>query len=236
MCVSMKGSSWFPDHHIKFRTCLVVLCKHDTHAFRSGMFKKLMYECKHRMVSCMQLRVQLQAQTGYRLPKHTISLATPLTKLKLALAVLSLIYACYDALRRSKRHVQVGCTAKVSGVSRLVGVQRAVQNNGNMKSEPKIPGCEESPIRAFFLLNYLLLSWLLWWTDLLVLFFVRVASHRLRSALASALDSAKYVAKAQPCCPPRVPSPKNVVPMLSCNAHGIRYPAWAWPSTSNWHP
>ena len=47
-------------------------------------------------------------------------------------------------------HVQVGHAVKVSGVSRLVGVQRAVQNNGNMKSEPKIPGCKESPIRAFY--------------------------------------------------------------------------------------
>ena len=46
----------------------------------------------------------------------------------------------YDASRRSKlikRHVQVGHTAQVSGVSRLVGVQRALQNNGNVKSEPK---------------------------------------------------------------------------------------------------
>ena len=47
-------------------------------------------------------------------------------------------------------HVQVGHAVKVSGISCLVGVQRAVQNNGNMKSEPKIPGCEESPIRAFY--------------------------------------------------------------------------------------
>ena len=39
----------------------------------------------------------------------------------------------------------------------------------------------------------LLLSWLLWWTDLLVLFFVRVTNRRLRSALTSALDSAKNV-------------------------------------------
>ena len=46
----------------------------------------------------------------------------------------------------------------------------------------------------FFLLLFLL-SWLLLWTDLLVLFFVRVTSHRLRSALASAPDSAKYI-----CC------------------------------------
>ena len=34
----------------------------------------------------------------------------------------------YDASHRSKHHVQVGCAAKVSGVSRL--------------------GCEESPVHA----------------------------------------------------------------------------------------
>ena len=56
----------------------------------------------------------------------------------------------YDASHCSKHHVQVGCMAKVSGVSRLVGVQRAVKNNGNMKSEPKIPGCEQSPVHAFY--------------------------------------------------------------------------------------
>ena len=33
--------------------------------------------------------------------------------------------------------MQVGRAALVSGVSRLVEVQRAVQNNGNVKSEPK---------------------------------------------------------------------------------------------------
>ena len=56
----------------------------------------------------------------------------------------------YDASRRSKRHVQVERAAKVSGVAHLLGVQRAVQNNGDMKSEPKIPGCEESPVCAFY--------------------------------------------------------------------------------------
>ena len=56
----------------------------------------------------------------------------------------------YDASCCSKRHVQVGCAAKMSGISRLVGVQRAVQNNGKMKSEPKIPDYEDSPVRAFY--------------------------------------------------------------------------------------
>ena len=49
-----------------------------------------------------------------------------------------------------------------------------------------------STVELFLLL--FLLSWLLQWTaDLLVLFFVGIASRRLRSALASALDSAKCI-------------------------------------------
>ena len=36
------------------------------------------------------------------------------------------------------------------GVALLVGVQRTVQNNGNVKSEPKYLACEESPVRAFY--------------------------------------------------------------------------------------
>ena len=45
----------------------------------------------------------------------------------------------YDASRRSrsKHHARIGRAALVSGVARLVGVQRAVQNNRNVKSEPK---------------------------------------------------------------------------------------------------
>ena len=35
-------------------------------------------------------------------------------------------------------------------VFRLVGVQRAVHNNGNVKSEPKYLACEEPPARAFY--------------------------------------------------------------------------------------
>ena len=44
----------------------------------------------------------------------------------------------------------MGRAAQVSGVARLVGVQRTVQNNGNVKSEPKYLACEQSPIRAFY--------------------------------------------------------------------------------------
>ena len=48
-----------------------------------------------------------------------------------------------------------------------------------------------STVKLFLVL--FLVSWLLPWTDLLVLFFVRIASRRLRSALVSALDFAKYI-------------------------------------------
>ena len=58
----------------------------------------------------------------------------------------------HDASRRSKRHARIGHAAQVSGVARLdlVGAQRTVQNNGNVKSEPKYLACEQSPIRAFY--------------------------------------------------------------------------------------
>ena len=65
-------------------------------------------------------------------------------------------------------------------VARLVGVRRAVQNNGNVKREPKYRRISST---CFLLLNFFLFSWLLRWTDLLILFFVRVASRRLRSAI-----------------------------------------------------
>ena len=75
----------------------------------------------------------------------------------------------------------------------IVGAQRTVQNNGNVKSEPKYLACEESPVRAFYCWTLSCSLLALLWTDLFVFFFVRVASRRLRSVLASALDSAKYV-------------------------------------------
>ena len=56
----------------------------------------------------------------------------------------------YDASHHAKHHAWMGRAAQVSGVARLVGVQRTVQNNNNVKSEPKYLACEESPIRAFY--------------------------------------------------------------------------------------
>ena len=41
------------------------------------------------------------------------------------------------------------CRCQVSGIAQLVGVQRAVQNNGNVKSEPKYLACEESLAHPF---------------------------------------------------------------------------------------
>ena len=53
----------------------------------------------------------------------------------------------YDASRHSKCHAaRMGCAAQVSGVARLVGVQRTVQKNGNVKNEAEYLACEEPPI------------------------------------------------------------------------------------------
>ena len=60
----------------------------------------------------------------------------------------------YDASCRSKCHARMGRAAQVSGVPRLVGVQRTVQNNSSVKSEPKYLACEESPIHAFYCQNF----------------------------------------------------------------------------------
>ena len=53
-------------------------------------------------------------------------------------------YACVRCLPR------MGRAAQMSGVTRLVGVQRTVQKQDNVKSEPKYLTFEESPIRAFY--------------------------------------------------------------------------------------
>ena len=71
------------------------------------------------------------------------------------------------------------------------------------------------------------LSLLLWWADFFA-FFLTVASRRLHSPLIYAPGSANtYVVKGQPHCPPRPPSPRNVIPMSSYNAR-LQYPARAW--------
>ena len=63
----------------------------------------------------------------------------------------------------------MGRAVLVPGIARLVGVQRTVQKNGNMKSEPKYLACEESPIRVLSTFELVLvlpsLYWLLRWAD-----------------------------------------------------------------------
>ena len=118
--------------------------------------------------------------------------------------------------------------AGVRRCSRLVGVQRIVQNNSNVKSEPKYLAYEESSIRAFnfFFFFCRSLGFLGFFSSLLL--FLRVGSCRLRSALVYVLCSANmYAVKGQLCCPPRPLSARNVVSTWLCNAR-IRYPAWAW--------
>ena len=137
----------------------------------------------------------------------------------------------YGASHRSKRHAWMGCAVQVSGIAHLVGVQRAIQNKGNVKSEPKYLACEESLVRAFYCWTFSCsLLALLGFHGGLTSWFYRVTSHQVRSALTSALDSAKYV-----CCEgPAVlfslssVAKKNVILTL-CSAHVIWYPAWAWP-------
>ena len=112
----------------------------------------------------------------------------------------------------------------------IVGVQRTVQNNGNVKSEPKYLACEQSPVYLLSTFELFLVLLSLSWLST-VGFFLRVGSHRLRSALVYALRSANtYVAKGQSRCSPRPPSARNVdvvvVPTSSCNAR-VRHPAWA---------
>ena len=89
---------------------------------------------------------------------------------------------------------QMGCVAQVSGIARLVGVQRMVQKNVNVKSEPKYLAVKNiqyvlSTVELFFFFVLLSLYWLLQWLTSL-LFFLRVTSRRLGSALVHGLGSA----------------------------------------------
>ena len=117
----------------------------------------------------------------------------------------------------------MGRTAQVSGVAPLVGVQRTVQNNSNVKSEPKYLAVKNLQYVLSTLelcLVLLLLSWLLRWADFFAFFFfLRVASRQLRSVCVYCeglvvLSSPSSVVRHQ----------KNIVQTSSCNAR-IRYPA-----------
>ena len=122
----------------------------------------------------------------------------------------------YDASRRSKHYVQVGCTTKVSGVSRLVGVQRAVQNNGDVKSEPKIPGCEvsqgqymPSTVELFLFFFFCSLGFYGGLTSWFYSLSESLAVGRIQHSLLHLTSPNTYVAKAQPRSPPRPPLPKT---------------------------
>ena len=132
----------------------------------------------------------------------------------------------YDASRRSKCHARMGRVAQVSGVAHLVGVQRAIYKTVTRRVSlntwfVKYLQYVHSTVEYFRVL--FLFSWLLWRTDLLVIFFVRVASCRPRSALASALDSAKYVRCKGPAA---LSSPSSVAIKRRPDVRAIRYPAW----------
>ena len=118
----------------------------------------------------------------------------------------------YDASRCAKCHARMGCVAQVSGIACLVGVQRTLQNNGNVKSGPKY----QYVLSTFELFLVLLsLSWFLRRADF---FFLRVASCWQRSAFIYALGSAKYV-----CCkgPATLSSPFSVT--KKCHPNVIVY-------------
>ena len=112
----------------------------------------------------------------------------------------------YDA---SQCHVQMGRAAQVSGFARLMGAQRTVQKNDNMRSEPKYLAVKnlQYMLSTFELfLVVLLLSWLLQWADFFAFFSLRVASRQLCSALVYALGSTKYVRCEGPATLPPPPS------------------------------
>ena len=56
----------------------------------------------------------------------------------------------YDASHCTKCYARMGRAAQVSGFARLVGAQRTVQKNDNVKSEPKYLAYEGSPICVLY--------------------------------------------------------------------------------------
>ena len=67
------------------------------------------------------------------------------------------------------------------------------------------------------------LSWLLRWTDLLVLFFVGCVQHSLLHLIRTLRTPSHAVLPVLR----RVAKKRRRVLTSSCNARGIRYPAWA---------
>ena len=124
----------------------------------------------------------------------------------------------------------MGCAAQVSGVARSVGVQRTVQNNGNVKSELKYFGlCKnlQNVLSTFELSLVLSLSWFLRWADFFAFSFSELpAVGCIQHSSIHLAPQNTNVAKGQLRCPPIPPSPRKVVLTSSCNAR-IRYPARA---------
>ena len=77
-------------------------------------------------------------------------LSKPLLMYNSTLEMLTRSTHVYDASCCFKHHARMGRAAQVAGVARLVEVQRAVQDNSNVKSEPKHLACEESPVRTLY--------------------------------------------------------------------------------------
>ena len=100
----------------------------------------------------------------------------------------------YDASHRAKHHAQMGHAAQVSGIARLVGVQRTVQNNDNVKSTWLVKNLQHM-LSTFELFHALLsLSGLLQWADLFAFFFSELPAIHLA-------PQNTYIAKGQLCCP-----------------------------------
>ena len=84
--------------------------------------------------------------------------------------------------------MQVGGMEQVSEIVNTAGFSESPNNNTWLA---KTLQYVLSTFELF--VDLLLLSWHLRWTDLFAFFFVRVASHRLHSALVSVLGSTEYV-------------------------------------------
>ena len=99
---------------------------------KRDIYVKVRVDCPHEFENSSQARA--------RLPGRFMCVDYLLTRT---------VHA-YASLCSKRPAVLMGRAAQVSGVARLVGVQRAVPKNGNVNSEPKYLACAESPIRAFY--------------------------------------------------------------------------------------
>ena len=114
--------------------------------------------------------------------------------------------------------------AQPSGIARLVGVQRAVQNNGNMKSEAKYLAVKDLQYMLSTVELFLFSSCFLGFYGGLTSWFYSLSESLavgcVHHMLLHLTPPNTYIAKAQPCCPSRPPSAKNAVP-TSCIMHVV---------------